>query len=71
MEFAGSLPTASTVGSGWLFVVVKLAVAVAVVVLMDDYLREEPVEASLVLSLVVAVGLGPATNNVVLFLFAS
>jgi len=70
MEFAGSLPTASTIGSGWLFVLVKLVVAVAVVVLMDDYLQEEPVEASLVLSLVAAVGLGPATNNVVLFLFA-
>lgn len=70
MEFAGSLPTASTIGSGWLFVLVKMVVAVAVVVLMDDYLQEEPVEASLVLSLVAAVGLGPATNNVVLFLFA-
>mgnify|MGYP000117196550 CR=1 FL=1 len=70
MEFAGSLPTASAIGSGWLFVLVKILVAVAVVVLMDDYLQEEPVEASLVLSLVAAVGLGPATNNVVLFLFA-
>ncbi|MFC6757272.1 hypothetical protein ACFQER_12080 [Halomicroarcula sp. GCM10025894] len=47
----------------------KLVVAIAVVVLMDDYLQEEPVEASLLLSLVAAVGLGPATNNVVLFLF--
>ncbi|MDS0283395.1 DUF63 family protein [Haloarcula onubensis] len=70
MEFAGSLPTASTVGSGWLFVLVKLVVAVFVVVLMDDYLQEDPVEASLILSVVAAVGLGPATNNVVLFLFA-
>ncbi|WP_276249865.1 DUF63 family protein [Haloarcula rara] len=69
MEFAGGLPTASTIGSGWLFVLVKLVVAIAVVVLMDDYLQEEPVEASLLLSLVAAVGLGPATNNVVLFLF--
>ncbi|WP_262180394.1 DUF63 family protein [Haloarcula laminariae] len=70
MEFAAGLPTASAIGSGWLFVLVKLLVAVAVVVLMDDYLNDEPVEASLVLSLVTAVGLGPATNNVVLFLFA-
>ena len=70
MEFAGSLPTAPRIGSGWLFVLVKIAVAVGVVVLMDEYLDEEPVEASLVLSLVAAVGLGPATNNVVLFLFA-
>jgi len=49
---------------------VKLVVAVAIVFLMDDYLQEEPVEASLILSVVAAVGLGPATNNVVLFLFA-
>jgi uncharacterized membrane protein len=70
MEFAGELPTAATLGTGWLFVVVKIVVAVAVVVLMDDYLREEPVEASLILSVVTAVGMGPATNNVVLFLFS-
>ena len=70
MEFAGSLPTASAIGSGWLFVLVKIAVAVAVVALMDEYLNDEPVEASLLLSLVAAVGIGPATNNVVLFLFA-
>jgi uncharacterized membrane protein len=70
MEFAGSLPTASAIGSGWLFVLVKIVVALAVVVLMDDYLNEDPVEASLLLSLVAAVGIGPATNNVVLFLFA-
>jgi len=69
MDFAAGLPTASTIGSGWLFVLVKLVVAVAVVVLMDDYLKDDPVEASLVLSVVAAVGLGPATNNVVLFLF--
>jgi len=69
MEFAGSLPTASMFGTGWLFVLVKLLVAVAVVFLMDDYLSEEPVEASLLISVIAAVGLGPATNNVVLFLF--
>jgi len=49
---------------------VKILVAAAVVVLMDDYLNEEPVEASLLLALVAAVGIGPATNNIVLFLFA-
>jgi len=70
MEFAGTLPTAAVIGSGWLFVLVKILVAAAVVVLMDDYLNEEPVEASLLLALVAAVGIGPATNNIVLFLFA-
>ncbi|MFB6222213.1 MAG: DUF63 family protein [Haloarcula sp.] len=70
MEFAGSLPTAPYLGKGWLFALVKLAVAMAVVLLMDDYLTEEPVEASLLLAVVTAVGIGPATNNLVLFLFS-
>jgi len=69
MAFAGSLPTASAIGSGWLFVLVKLIIVVAIVVFMDDYLSEEPVEASLILAVITAVGLGPATNNIVLFLF--
>jgi uncharacterized membrane protein len=69
MEFAGTLPTAPYLGKGWLFVFVKLLVAIGVVFLLDDYLEEEPVEASLMLALVTAVGIGPATNNIVLFLF--
>ncbi|MFC7026407.1 DUF63 family protein [Halomicroarcula sp. GCM10025324] len=69
MEFAGSLPTAPVLGTGWLFILVKLVVAVGVVVLMHQYLEDEPAEASLLVSFVAAVGLGPATNNVVLFLF--
>ncbi|WP_324759158.1 DUF63 family protein [Haloarcula montana] len=69
MEFAGSLEASSVLGSGWLFVAVKLIVAVAVVLLMHQYLEEEPVEGGLLLSLIAAVGLGPATNNIVLFLF--
>lgn len=70
MEFAATLPTASAIGSGWLFVLVKIVVASAVVVLMHQYLADEPVEGSLILAVVTAVGLGPATNNFVLFLFA-
>jgi len=42
---------------------------VVIVVLLDDYLEEDPVEASLLLAVVTAVGLGPAANNLVLFLF--
>jgi uncharacterized membrane protein len=69
MDFAGTLPTAATIGSGWLFVAVKVVVASAVVMLMHQYLVDEPVEGSLILSVITAVGLGPATNNFVLFLF--
>ncbi|GGN93201.1 MULTISPECIES: DUF63 family protein [Haloarcula] len=69
MDFAGTLPTAPLIGEGWLFALVKLVVAVAVVVLMHQYLEDEPAEGSLLLAFIAAVGLGPATNNVVLFLF--
>jgi uncharacterized membrane protein len=69
MEFASTLPTEPVIGSGWLFVAVKVVVASGVVMLMHQYLVDEPVEASLLLSVITAVGLGPATNNFVLFLF--
>lgn len=68
METAGRLPTAEVVGVGWLFLLVKLAVAAAIVVSFNRYLHEEPVEGTLVFALIAAVGLGPAANNLVLFL---
>lgn len=68
MEFAGTLPTAPYLGTGWLFVVAKLVVAAGIVVLLADYVEEDPVEGNLLLVLVSAVGLGPAANNLVLFL---
>jgi uncharacterized membrane protein len=67
MEFAGTLPTAELLGQGWLFVVVKLAIAVVVVDLFTDFLEEEPLQGNLALALVAAVGLGPGTQNVLLF----
>jgi uncharacterized membrane protein len=71
IEFAASLPTADVLGAGWLFVVVKLVVAAAVVGLFADYVREEPAEGNLLLGFVAAVGLGPGTHNLVLFAVAS
>ncbi|MFB6296846.1 MAG: DUF63 family protein [Halobacteriales archaeon] len=67
LEFAGSLPTADPFGSGWLFVLVKLALAAGIVHLFADYVREEPEQAYLLLAFVVAVGLGPGAQNVLLF----
>jgi uncharacterized membrane protein len=67
IEFAAALPTAAVLGSGWLFVLVKLAVAGAVVALFVDYVREDPGEAYLLLGLVAAVGVGPGAHNLVLF----
>jgi uncharacterized membrane protein len=70
IELGRSLPTAELIGGAWLFVVVKLLVAGAVVVLFADYVREEPTEGYLLLGLVAAVGLGPGVHNVVLFAVA-
>ncbi|GAA0645704.1 DUF63 family protein [Salarchaeum japonicum] len=67
MEFAASLPTADALGSGWLFVLVKLALAAAITVLLAEYVREEEAEGSLLLGLVAAVGLGPGMHNFLLF----
>ena len=68
MDFAGRLPTAEFIGSGWLFLVVKLLLASAVVVAFAEYVEERPARGSLFLALITAVGMGPAVNNVVLYM---
>lgn len=70
IEAAGTLPTAELIGSGWLFVVVKLVLAAVVVAVFEEYVREEPAEGYLFLGLIAAVGLGPGAHNVVLFALA-
>jgi len=71
MNFAGDLPTEPYLGRGWLFVVVKLVVASAVVIVLADYVEDEPTEGNLALAFVAAVGVGPAANNLYLFLLAA
>jgi uncharacterized membrane protein len=70
IEFAASLPTAPLIGSGWLFVCVKLAVASVVVVALTETVREVPTRGRLLLGFVAAVGLGPGAHNVLLFAVA-
>ena len=67
MEIAGALPTADVIGVGWLFALVKLGLAVAVLALFAGYVRDEPSEGFGLLGLIAAVGLGPASYNVLLF----
>jgi uncharacterized membrane protein len=67
IEFAASLPTAPVLGSGWLFVCVKLVVASVVVAILAETVREAPTEGRLLLGFVAAVGLGPGVHNVLLF----
>ena len=68
MDVAADLPTAETLGTGWLFVVVKVLVAVLVVVLFADYVSDEPERGNLLFAAIAFVGLGPALNNFLLFL---
>ena len=70
IEFAASLPTAPLIGSGWLFVLVKLVVAAVVVAALTDMVREDPTQGRLLLGFVAAVGLGPGAHNVLLFAVA-
>ncbi len=67
LDLAASLPTAELLGSGWLFVVVKLGLAAAVLVVLVDTVRDHPSQGYLLLAGVAAVGLGPGAHNVVLF----
>lgn len=68
MDVAAGLPTAEVIGVGWLFVLVKILLAVVVVALFTDYVKEEPYRGNLVLAAVAALGLGPGVHNLVLFL---
>jgi uncharacterized membrane protein len=70
LEAAAALPSVSLLGAGWLFVLLKLALAAAVVVLLAGYVREEPAEGYLLLGAVAAVGLGPGVHNLLLFAVA-
>ncbi|WP_306056138.1 DUF63 family protein [Natronococcus wangiae] len=68
LEAGSSLPTAEYVGGGWLFVLVKVALALAIVGLFKDYVEDAPRQARTLLALVAAIGLGPGIHNVLLFL---
>jgi len=52
------------------FLLVKLAVASAVVWLFAEFVRETPAEGYMLLGLIAALGLGPAAHNLLLFTVA-
>lgn len=64
LSLAEGLPLSGVVGTSWLFIAVKLALAVAVVVLVVD---GGDTEQTLVVALAAFAGFGPAVHNVVLF----
>lgn len=67
IEFAAGLPTAEYIGAGWLFVLVKVALASWIVTLLAPTVREDDAEGYALLALVAAVGLGPGVHNLLLF----
>lgn len=68
LDVGSLLPWSSTIGTGWLFVLVKLALPMAVLVLFREYLEEAPSQARVLLAIIAAVGLGPGVHNTLLFL---
>ncbi|WP_277553543.1 DUF63 family protein [Halobaculum limi] len=71
IEFAADLPTAEVLGAGWLFVLVKLAVAAVVVLAVAPTVRDEPRYGYALLAIITAVGLGPGVHNALLFAVAA
>ncbi|WP_247731293.1 DUF63 family protein [Halovivax limisalsi] len=67
LETAESLPTPDVMGAGWMFVLVKLLLALVVVGLFSDLVRERERQGRLALAFVAAVGLGPGFHNVLLY----
>lgn len=67
LDFAAGLPTETYLGTGWLFVLVKLLLALIIVVAMEDLYRDDLRTARAVLAGVAAVGLGPGIHNLLLF----
>lgn len=70
LEVGGALPTEPYLGSGWVFLMVKVVIALGLVYLLDDLVRDDPTRGYALLLLVTAVGLGPASYNLVFFAVA-
>jgi uncharacterized membrane protein len=70
LQAAASLPVSDLLGTGWLFVAVKVGLAVFITWLLADSVRERPREGYLLCAFVAAVGLGPGAHNLLLFVVA-
>ncbi|ELY47637.1 hypothetical protein C495_05247 [Natronorubrum sulfidifaciens JCM 14089] len=68
LEAGETLPTEPYIGAGWLFVLVKVVLALVILGLFKEYVDEQPQQARLILALLAAVGLGPGVHNVLLFI---
>ncbi|ELY58846.1 hypothetical protein C493_06157 [Natronolimnohabitans innermongolicus JCM 12255] len=68
LEAGESLPTAEYIGGGWLFILVKVGLALVILGLFKEYVEERPRQARTLLAGVAALGLGPGIHNVLLFI---
>lgn len=68
LEAGQSLPTDEYVGAGWLFILVKVAMALVILGLFKEYVEDRPQQARTLLALVAAIGLGPGVHNILLFI---
>jgi len=71
LEIGESVFVVPVLGGGWLFVLVKLVLALVVVGLLAGHVRERRGEGLLTMAAVAAVGLGPGAHNLILFTIAS
>lgn len=71
MSVAADLPTAQHIGVGWLFVLTKIVLALIVVAVFADYLKDAPSRGRIALALMAAVGFGPGVFNLLMFLVAA
>jgi uncharacterized membrane protein len=71
LDVGAALPTEPILGSGWVFLVVKAALAIGLVWISADLVRDDPVLGNGLLLMITGVGLGPATHNLLLFAVAS
>ncbi|MFB6086477.1 MAG: DUF63 family protein [Halodesulfurarchaeum sp.] len=70
LDVGAGLPTAPVLGTGWVFLLVKTVIALGLVWLIAGLIRDDPGLGNGLLLLVTAVGLGPATHNLLLFAVA-
>jgi len=68
LNFTGSLPL--PFGSGWLFILIKVVMASAIVIYFTDSLRERETQTNLLFAFVAALGLGPGAHNFFLFVLS-
>lgn len=67
LDIGAALPIVNVIGAGWLFVCIKIGLAIALVFLFVDYVKEKPLYARILLIVMIAVGIGPGMHNLILY----